>query len=106
MMAGYESIYDAPKDDYFSNHDSSFTSGDSPAILSVKSSLSKIGVDGYIICDGAGDIHVKLSSDGVNYGSIIPIKYGDQPFSLKNRIVNKIQIIHTGTDSSYRVFCE
>lgn len=100
-----QDLYDNPKSVYFATDDTSFVSGDSPATLDIKSTLSKNGNNGYVICDGAGDILVTISQDGTNYGNSIRLKNGDE-MSLKALSINKIKITHSGTDSAYRVYCE
>lgn len=100
-----DDLYNQLKTVYYASEDTSFVSGDSPVTLDVKSTLGKMGINGYIICDGSGDILVTLSSDGTNYGNTIRIKQGEV-FMLTTRSLSKIKITHSGTDSSYRVYCE
>lgn len=101
----FDDLYNQPKTSYYASDDTSFVAGDSPATLDIKTSLGRLANNGYINCDGAGDILVSVSSDGANYGSNIRLKSGDE-FSLKALSVSKIKITHSGTDSSYRVYCE
>jgi hypothetical protein len=103
ILAGKQGTYERPKRKYFASDDTSFTSGDSPATLDVNATLSRNSVDGYIKCDGAGDIIVTLSVDGTTYGNDIRMKT-DDTLSLKAIDIDSIKITHSGTDSSYRVF--
>ncbi len=101
----FEDLYLKPKTVYYSTEDTSFVSGDSPVTLDVKTALGGLGNNGYIACDGNGDILVSISSDGTNYGSNIRVQH-DEIFSLSAMFINKIKITHSGNDSAYRVFCE
>ena len=98
-----QNTYDIPKDSYFAAEDTSFGSGDSPATLDVLTDLSRFGNDGYVRCDGAGDIIVTISSDGSTFGSNTRIKQ-DETLTLRALKVDQIKITHSGTDSAYRVF--
>lgn len=82
--------------------DTSFVAGDSPATHDVNTALGQNGQDGYIICDGAGDILVEVSADGATYGDQWTQKAGEV-VSLKGMSVDTIRITHSGTDSAYRI---
>ena len=82
--------------------DSSFVSGESPVVHNIKGALKHNAVDGYIVCDGQGDILVEFSDDGTNYGGQHTLQKNDV-LSLKYLNVNLIRITHSGTDSSYRI---
>lgn len=100
----FDELYLKPKTTYYATDDTSFQVGDSPIVLDVKTNLGRTAIDGYIYCDGTGDILVGLSFDGVNYKNDIRLKSGNQ-FPLKSLAISKIKITHSGTDSSYRVYC-
>jgi len=85
-----------------SYEDTSFVSGDSPAVLDVYTDLGRIGHDGYIINDGTGNFTVEVSFDGTTYGGLHTIKNGEI-LKLTGLTVRKIRITHVA-DSSYRVF--
>lgn len=87
---------------YHSQEDSSFVAGDSPTVIVMATEIDKQGEGGYIACDGAGDIQIELSFDGINYGDLITVKSGET-FSLRNFQLESLRINHTGTDSSFRV---
>lgn len=102
-MTQFDDLYLIPKTIYYADGDTSFVVGDSPATYDVKTALGKIGTDGYIICDGAGDILLTISHDGTNYGNSIRLKSGEK-FTLRAISVSKIKITHSGTDSGYRLY--
>jgi len=87
---------------YYTYEDSNFTSADSPKVCNVLTDLGRKARDGYIICDGDGDIIVEISHDGTNYGRQITLKKNDI-FLIKPLSVAKIRITHSGTDSAYRI---
>ncbi len=83
--------------------DSSFTAGDSPAIHNFNADTGRNSVDGWITCDGEGDIQVDYSINGVVYSDKFTMKKCET-VNLVRMNINKIRIIHTGVDSSYRIF--
>ena len=100
-----QNTYDIPKKTYFAAEDTSFVSGDSPVTLDVFSSILRTGSNGYIKCDGAGDIIVTISSDGTNYGNNIRLKE-DDTLDLRAISIQSIKITYSGTNSSYRVYVD
>jgi hypothetical protein len=82
--------------------DTSFAVGDSPATHDFYTDSGKRAVDGYIICDGPGNIQVDFSRDGLSYGDKWTMKTGERVVLLRLDI-QKIRITHTGTDSAYRI---
>ncbi len=102
-MTRPQNTYDEPKDNYYATGDTSFSSGESPITLDVLTNLSRKGTNGYIRCDGLGDILVSISSDGSTFGDSTRIKQ-DETFSLRALEIQSIKITHSGTDSAYRVF--
>ena len=104
-MTGIQNNYDIPKDVYFASEDTSFVSGDSPVTLDVFSTLARKGSNGYVRCDGSGDIIVTISSDGTNFGNNIRMKSGET-LNLRAISIDSIKITHSGTDSSYRVYVD
>lgn len=85
-----------------SYEDTSFITGDSPAVLAVNTNLGRNGHDGYLVNDGAGNFTIEISNDGTNYGGIHTIKEGEI-LELTGLIINRIRITWI-TNSSYRVF--
>lgn len=81
--------------------DSSFTSGDSPRVLAVQGDLGRLGIDGYIVNDGAGDIQFELSKDGTTYGAAHTLKK-DDIVNLRHRQVSKIRLTWVA-DCGYRI---
>ena len=84
-----------------SYEDTSFVSGDSPAILNVFSDLGRLGEGGYITNDGTGTFTVEISDDGTSYGGVHTVKNGET-MTLDGLFVNKIRLTWV-SDSSYRV---
>jgi hypothetical protein len=82
--------------------DSSFAVGDSPAVHDFYTDTGRYANDGYIICDGVGDIQVDVSIEGLTYGDKFTLKSGEKMSFLRMKI-SKIRITHTGTDSAYRI---
>ena len=85
-----------------SYEDTSFVTGDSPAVLAIRTDLGRNGHDGYIINDGAGNIQVEISNDGTNYGGIHTIKV-DEILKLAGLTISRIRLTWV-SDSSYRCF--
>ena len=104
-MAQAQNTYDIPKDSYFASEDTSFTSADSPVTIDIFTSLARKGSNGYVRCDGTGDILVTISSDGSTFGSSVRIKDGET-LNLKAIRVDSIKITHSGTNSAYRVYVD
>jgi len=86
---------------YKSYEDTSFTAGDSPVEYDVNTDLGYPARDGYIVCDGAGNITVNISHDGTNYGDDITLKAYDV-LDLKPLNVSKIMMTWV-SNSSYRI---
>lgn len=81
----------------------SFDSGDSPETCSFHADTGRNAVDGWIQCDGPGNIQVDYSMDGLLYGDKFTVKKNESVDLLRMNI-NKLRITHTGEDSAYRVF--
>ena len=82
--------------------DSSFEAGDSPVTHDFYGDTGKYASDGYIICDGSGDIQVDYSRDGITYGDKFTMKSGET-VDLLRLDIKKIRVTHTGSDSAYRI---
>ena len=82
--------------------DSSFTAADSPALLDFNSATGRNSVDGYVICDGPGSITVDFSRDGVTFGGTWTM-YAGEMIGVRNYDIDTLRIVHSGTDSAYRV---
>ena len=81
--------------------DTSFVVGDSPVTLDVNADMGRNARDGYIVCDGAGNILVKISRDGLTFDEQWTQKE-NEIVELTGLDIDKIRITHV-TDSSYRV---
>ena len=96
-------IVNKVSNNYISREDSNFTSARSPVVIEVFKFLLRPTTEGYITCDGAGNIEIKLKmTESSLYGSTITLKL-DETLKLSDVNIYEIKIIHTGTDSSYRL---
>ena len=83
-----------------SYEDTNFVSGDSPVVLDVYADLGRVGHEGFILNDGAGNLLIELSTDGVTYGGSHTLKWGDQ-LVISNLKVNRVRLTWQ-EDTSYR----
>ena len=74
----------------------------SPATLAVKTDLGKNGGDGYITCDGPGNLQVDISRDGVTFETDITIKL-NEVLDLSGLSIHTIKIDATQNGTAYRV---
>jgi hypothetical protein len=81
--------------------DTNFQTGDSPVTIDAYGDLGSYVHDGYIICDGAGNIQVDVSRDGITYGDKWTMKSGEKVSFLRMDI-KKIRITWV-SDSAYRL---
>ncbi len=81
--------------------DTSFVEGETPVTHNFFGDMGKYAIDGYIICDGPGDIQVDFTRNGVDYGSKFTMKVGER-VSLLRLDIKKIRITWV-SDSAYRV---
>ena len=81
--------------------DANFQAGDSPAVHDFFGDAGRIATRGYIICDGAGDIQVDISRDGIAYDAKFTMKQNDF-VSLDGYYINKIRVTRVA-DSAYRI---
>lgn len=84
-----------------SYEDTSFVTGDSPAVLDVVTDLGRIAHEGYVINDGPGDIRVELSYDASTYGGLHTLKNGET-LSFNNLKIKRIRLTWID-NSAYRV---
>ncbi len=90
---------------YEAGSDSSFVTGDSPAVIDVNNDLGRNGMSGYFVNDGDGDINIKISNSGaVSTEDAILLKANDV-FSLDGKDVDQIQVLWVA-DSAYRYYVE
>ncbi len=84
--------------------DASFVVGDSPQThdFNAATSPNRNAVDGYIVCDGAGDIQVDISRDGISFGAKFTVKSGEVVF-LDHLDIDKIRITFVSANSAYRI---
>lgn len=85
----------------FKYEDISFVTGESPVTHDVNADLGRNAVDGYITCDGPGNILIEISDNGTTFGSQHTLKVEDT-LDLRNINVDKIKITWV-SDSAYRI---
>lgn len=85
----------------FSYEDTSFVTGDSPVVHDVNTDLSRNAVNGYIVCDGGGDIKIEFSDNGSDWGGQHTLKRGDV-INLQGLSIDSIRVTWV-TDSAYRI---
>ena len=85
---------------------SSFTAGDSPAILDVQTDLGAQILTCVLIVDGPGDIAISNSNDGgATFGPDFFQKAHEDIDAILSG-TRQIKLTHTGVDSSYRVLAQ
>lgn len=89
---------------WFSAEDTNFTAGESPLTLDIYTTdLHEFPlVEGYIACDGSGNILVEMAQQPDNFGNQFTMKSGEV-VTLGGTRTGQIRITHSGTDSSYRI---
>ena len=83
--------------------DSSFIAGDSPAVHSFYGDMGYNSIQGWITCDGPGNISVAFSRDGITYGDEWTMRLGENT-SLRGFDIHSIRVTRLTADSSYRIF--
>lgn len=73
-----------------------------PVILDVNTDLGRNAGDGYIVCDGPGDLKVDISYNGVAFETDITIM-DDEVLSLTGLNIDSIKIDATVNATAYRV---
>lgn len=86
---------------YQAFEDDNFVEGDSPATHDFNAAEGRNAMRGYIYCDGAGDIQVAISHNGVDFGDTFTMSSGEKT-DLEGFNIDKIRITHVA-DSSYRI---
>lgn len=81
--------------------DTSFVTGDSPQTHDFNADTGRNAVDGYIICDGPGEIQVDISRNGIDFGDKFTIKKGER-VNLIHYDIDKIRVTWV-SNSAYRV---
>jgi len=81
--------------------DTDFTAGESPLILDVNNDLGRNASDGYIVCDGSGNILVEISDNGSSWGEQFTMRAGDK-VKLTGVNIDSIRLTHVD-DTGYRI---
>lgn len=84
-------------------YEGTVTAANSPVTCSFYSDTGRDAFEGWIVNDGAGDIQVDFSRDGLSYGDKFTIKKGEFIDLLRLRI-NKLRLTRVTADAGYRVF--
>lgn len=79
-----------------------FSSGSSPAVHDFYGDTGRYAIDGWIACDGDGNIQVDYTRDGITYGDKWTMKRGEV-VDLLRLDIKKIRVTYV-TDSAYRIF--
>jgi hypothetical protein len=95
----FSELYNQPRK-YYSYTNRTF---DGQETLDVEAVLKRNGIDGYVVCDGAGDITVEISGDGTNFDQEILLKKNER-LNLINFNSNAIRVTSVSL-SAYRVLC-
>ena len=82
--------------------DTNFVVGDSPAVHDFHAATGRWAIDGWITCDGPGNIQVDYTRDGITYGDKFTMKDGET-VDLLRLDIKKIRVTHVA-DSAYRIF--
>jgi len=80
-----------------------FSSDLSPVTHDFYTDMGRYAEDGYVTCDGAGNIEVSISQDGITYSSDWTMKSGET-VDLLRLDIKKIRVKWVTADSSYRIF--
>jgi len=80
----------------------SFVTGDSPAVCDVETDIGRLGHAGYVIIDGTGSVLIEFSEDGTTYGGQHTLK-GKETMDFENLNISKIRITFVA-NTSYRIF--
>ena len=83
--------------------DTSFEVGDSPVTHDFYSDTGRYASDGWITCDGPGNIQVDYTRDGITYGDKWTMKKGES-VDLLRLDIKKIRITYVSATSGYRIF--
>lgn len=81
--------------------DTSFVTGDSPAVLDVNTDLGRDGREAQVTNDGPGNITVEISNDGASFSPALTLKSGER-LAVDNLRIDTIRLTWV-TDSAYRV---
>jgi hypothetical protein len=84
-----------------SYEDTNFVTGDSPVTIDFNADAGRNSKEGWVTCDGPGNILVAFSRDGITFGDDWTVKAGEST-NLTNFDVDTLRITWV-TDSAYRV---
>lgn len=82
-------------------YEGSVTTAGVPVTLDVNADLGKNGGDGYITCDGPGNLLVTLSKDGATFTTNITVKV-NEVLDLSGLNIDTIKIDATANNTAYR----
>jgi len=84
------------------SYEDTVTAGNSPITIDFNADSGRNAKDGWINCDGEGDLTVAFSRDGITFGDAWTMKKGENT-GLRNFDIDSLRITHSGIDSAYRV---
>jgi hypothetical protein len=82
--------------------ETSFTVAKSPVEYDVHLNLGRNSTEGYVVCDGPGDIKLEFSSDGVVFSDQHTLKE-DEILELEYYDIHTIRVTSSGVISAYRI---
>jgi len=82
--------------------DTSFVTGDSPALIDINAALGRNAAFVQVINDGAGNFTVAPSNNGIAFGTAITVKPSDPPFIFEGLNIDSLRITWVA-NSAYRV---
>ncbi len=83
-------------------YEGTVTTAGVPEVLDVNTDLGKNAGDGYIVCDGNGDLLVSISKDSVTFEEDITVKK-DEILDLSGMNIDCLLIDATEDGTAYRV---
>jgi len=82
--------------------DAAFVAGSSPATHDFNGDMGRNATDGFMVCDGAGNVLVELSYDGAAWGTQFTLKNGEI-ITFTGMSIDSVRVTHSA-DSAYRIF--
>lgn len=82
-------------------YEGTITTGTTPITHDFNADAGRNAMGGWVINDGAGNIKISISQDGLNFGDQFTVKNGET-ISLNNMNIDKIRVTRVG-DASYRI---
>ena len=91
-----------PIEELNKSYEGVLNAGNSPLILDFNADAGRNALDGWITCDGTGDILVAFSRDGAAFGDNWTMKEGENT-NFRNFDIDSVRLTRISADSNYRV---